>query len=303
MTWVFYASLMPLLWSLGNVLDQFIAREAFKRSAFSFLVISGLATVPLVIVLAMMFPVVLQIPPFTILILLLAGLIGFAGAWPYIIALTEDDASTAIPVLQTVPVFVYVLGYLLLGETLTWLQMLGGALVVAGAVAFVWNPQTRKIHTRTLLLMLASSLIWAGYAVWIRYWALELPWIAVTFWNFAAWSLLGIVGILLSKPIMGDFKGLFRRNVLHIFLPLIVAQQIFACTADMLQTHAMSLAPTGVQVVLFNGIQPVVIMLLCGLFYYWKPEIYQRLQWNRRLALRFAFVAVSLVGLALLLQV
>jgi drug/metabolite transporter (DMT)-like permease len=303
MTWVLYASFMPLLWSLGNVLDQYIAREAFQRSAFSFLIISGLVTIPLAIALGVLNPHVLQIPWPTILILIAGGVIGFAGAWPYIIALTEDDASNAIPVLQTVPVFVYLLGFLLLGETLTWVQMLGAALVVSGAVAFVWNPHTRKIHTRTLFLMLASSLIWAGYAVWIRYWAQELPWITVTFWNYAAWCLLGLVGVVLSRPIMGDFKALFKPAVRHIFLPILFAQQFFACTADMLQTRALSLAPTGVQVILFNGIQPVVIMLLCGLFYYWRPDIYQRVQWNRRLAIRFTCVAVTLIGLALLLQV
>lgn len=294
---------MPLLWSLGNVLDQFVAREAFKRSAFSFLIISGLVTIPVAVLLAVLNPHVLDVPLGTIIVLMIAGMIGFAGAWPYIIALTEDDASIAIPVLQTVPVFVYLLGFLLLGESLNAVQMLGGALVVAGAVAFVWNPHTREMHTRTLFLMLLSSLIWAAYAVWIRYWAQELPWIAVTFWNYAAWCLLGLVGVLLSRPIMADFKALFAPSVRHVFLPILLGQQIFACTADMLQTRALSLAPTGVQVILFNGIQPVVIMLLCGLFYYWRPDIYQRVQWNRRLAIRFACVVVTLLGLALLLQV
>ena len=303
MTWVLYASFMPLLWSLGNVLDQYIAREAFQRSAFSFLIISGLVTVPLAVALAVFNPHVLQIPLPAIFALMTGGMIGFAGAWPYIIAITKDDASNAIPVLQTVPVFVYLLGFVLLGEALSGVQVFGGVLVVTGAVAFVWNPHTRKIHTLTLFLMLASSLIWAGYAVWIRYWAQELPWIAVTFWNYAAWCLMGIAGVLASRPIMGDFKSLFRPGLRHIFLPILLAQQLFACTADMLQTRALSLAPTGVQVILFNGIQPVVIMLLCGLFYYWRPDIYQRVQWNRRLAIRFGCALLSFLGLTLLLQV
>ncbi len=303
MTWVFYASFMPLLWSLGNVLDQYIAREAFQRSAFSFLIISGLVTIPVAIGLAVLNPHVLQVPLSAVLTLMIGGMIGFAGAWPYIIAITKDDASNAIPVLQTVPVFVYLLGFLLLGETLSGLQILGGLLVVSGAVAFVWNPQTRKIHTLTLFLMLASSLIWAGYAVWIRYWAQELPWIAVTFWNYVAWCLMGAVGVLLSRPISSDLKGLCQPALRHIFLPILFAQQLFACTADMLQTRALSLAPTGVQVILFNGIQPVVIMLLCGLFYYWRPDIYQRVQWNRRLAIRLGCVVITLMGLSLLLQV
>lgn len=304
MSWVLYASFMPLLWSLGNVLDQFIAREAFQRSAFSFLIISGLVTIPVAIIIAVISPDVFQIPLPVVAALMAGGMIGFAGAWPYIIALTEDDASNAIPVLQTVPVFVYLLGFLLLGETLGGWQVFGGALVVGGAVAFVWNPHTREIHTRTLFLMLTSSLVWAGYAVWIRYWAQELPWISVTFWNYMAWCVMGVVGILASRPILNDFTGLFRSGMMvKIVVPILLAQQVFACTADMLQTRALSLAPTGVQVILFNGIQPVVITLLCGVFYYWRPDIYQPVQWNRRLAVRFLCAAVTLVGLALLLQV
>ncbi|MGZ9096702.1 MAG: EamA family transporter [Micavibrio sp.] len=302
MTWVLYASFMPLLWSLGNVLDQYLAREAFQRSSFSFLIISGFITIPIAVLVAVINPHVLQISPLLMGTLLVGGVIGFAGAWPYLIALKDDDASNAIPVLQTVPVFAYLLGFFLLGETLAPLKIFGGVLVVGGAIAFVWNPQTRKMHTKTLLLMLSSAVIWAFYVIWLRFWAQEIPWIAVTFWNYAAWVVMGVIGMLSSRDIRKDFTRLFRPGVRYVFLPLMFAQQGFACAADMFQTRALSIAPTGVQVILFNGIQPVVITLLCGLFYYWRPDIYDRVQWNRRLAIRFCCAGVTMAGLFLLLN-
>jgi len=112
--------------------------------------------------------------------------------------------------------------------------------------------------------------------------------------------LIGVAGMTSSRAIREDFTNLLRPGVRHIFIPLMFLQQAFACMAEMLMTKTFSIAPTAVQVVLFNGIQPVVITLLCGLFYFRRPDIFERVQWNRRLAVRFCCVAVTMGGLFML---
>lgn len=301
MSWIFFALVIPVLWSLGNVLDQFMSRVAFGHSAFSFLIISGVMTLPAPVIMYFFAPQVLDVSPGVALLLVIGGMIGFAGAWPYLLALQDDDAATAVPILQTVPVFAYLFGFFFLGEGLSLIQIAGGMMVVAGSMAFAWNPHTRKIHTKTLVCMMASAVIWGAYAIWVRKWALDIDWVVVSFWTYVTWTLIGFSGLLFRADFRRDLRAMFMPAVVRLYIPLLAAQQFFAYSADLLQTHTFSFAPTAVQVILFNGLQPVLIMVLCGLFFYWRPDIYEPLKRDRRLFMRLGFLLLTGVGLILLI--
>lgn len=302
MSWVFFAFLPPFLWTMNNVIDQMLARDLFHRSAFSFLIISGALTLPTAAVMAAAHPQVFDIPWETVLLLFVGGLFGFAGAWPYVMAIQNDDAASAVPILQTVPVFVYLMGFLLLGETLNAVKLAGGGLVVAGAMVFAWNPDTRKLHARTLVLMLISALIWAAYGVWIRYWTQDLHWMAVMFWVYVAWVVFGAVGLAMARDIRNDARLILKSGkFLKVLLPLLMLQQVMLCLADLATAKAMSIAPTAVQVSLFNGLQPVIIMILCGVFYRFRPDVFEPIRMGPRLYYRLVCVAVMFAGMVLLL--
>ena len=303
MSWAFFAIFPPLLWSFGNIVDQILARDLFHRSAFSFLIISSILTLPFAVFVAIWQPHVFDLPLRTIWFLLVGGFFGFVGAWPYLLALQKEDAAGTIPILQIVPVFAYIMGLVVLGETLTPLKLCGGTLVVVGALVFAWNPDTRRLHFRSLFLMSLAAFTWAAYGMWIRFWALEVHWAAIMFWAYVSWVVLGGIGFCLMRNIRNDAWLIMRAGSFWpVLFPLLMLQQALLTAADMAQAKAMSISPTGVHVILFNGLQPAVIMLLCGFMYRFRPDLFEAIKRGPRLYLRLICMVGMFGGLVLLLR-
>ena len=78
----------------------------------------------------------------------------------YLRALQSEEASVVAPFFQAVPLFGYALAYFVLGETLSVVQMAGGALIIVGTliVSVRFGQNVRIFKLRLVLLMLACCL-------------------------------------------------------------------------------------------------------------------------------------------------
>ena len=75
----------------------------------------------------------------------------------YFHALASDEASFVAPFFQLIPVFGFVLGYLILGETLKTNQLLGGLLVVLGGLLLSLRLFLGRVKIRLRLLLLPTA--------------------------------------------------------------------------------------------------------------------------------------------------
>jgi drug/metabolite transporter (DMT)-like permease len=77
-----------------------------------------------------------SVPPGQLLLIAAAGVLNYAlPFWLYLTALTRMPVARAATYLTLIPVFGVLGAVLVLGERITWLDLVGGALVVAGLVA------------------------------------------------------------------------------------------------------------------------------------------------------------------------
>ena len=88
-----------------------------------------------------------------------SGVLYMSGMLFYLQALQSDEASAVAPFYQAAPLFGYVLGYVVLGEELTPIQMGGGALIIAGTVLISLQFDQRKTAFNIRLAALMLSLI------------------------------------------------------------------------------------------------------------------------------------------------
>jgi drug/metabolite transporter (DMT)-like permease len=131
----------------------------------------------------------------------------------YLRALQDHEASVVAPFFQASPLFGYALAYLVLGETLTGRQLIGGGLILAGVlfVSVRSGPRRERFRWGLALPMLAcgfvlslSTLIFKIFAVRDEFWA-------TTFWMFAGEALFG-AGFLCLSRYRTQFVRLLRSN-------------------------------------------------------------------------------------------
>ena len=80
----------------------------------------------------------------------IAGILYMTGMLFYLRALQNEEASVVVaPLFRTGPLLGYVLAYLVLGETLSPRQLLGGVMVVVGALfVSIRTGQSMKMFKR-----------------------------------------------------------------------------------------------------------------------------------------------------------
>src|SRR3954470_20894497 len=133
--WLLFAFSGPVLWALSVHLDKYLVERFFKQTNVAvLLVFTAWIGVLLMPVIAFYQPHVLALPRESILLMMLSGLLYMGAMFFYLQALQTEEATVVAPFFQASPVFAYALGYIVLGERLSDLQLLGGLLIICGAL-------------------------------------------------------------------------------------------------------------------------------------------------------------------------
>src|SRR5437764_11376847 len=198
--WLLFAFSGPVLWAVSVHLDKYLVNRYFARSSVAvLLVFTALLGLLLLLPIWLLRPEVLGLTPIAMAVIAFSGLLYMAAIFFYLQALQSDEASVVAPFFQAAALFGYVLAYLVLGERLSSMQMLGGALIVAGgALLSVGFGRRRSFKGRLVLLMLACGFALALASLIFKVYAIEAEFWTATFWAFAGQALFGAV--LLGVP-------------------------------------------------------------------------------------------------------
>jgi len=142
-----------------------------------------------------------------------SGVLYMSGMLFYLRALQSEEASAVAPFYQAAPLFGYVLGYVVLGEALTPIQMGGGALIIAGTVLVSLQFDQRKtaFNIRLAALMLACALSLAVSSLIFKIFALRDEFWPTTFWMYAGEALFG-AALLTIASFREAFVELLRSS-------------------------------------------------------------------------------------------
>jgi drug/metabolite transporter (DMT)-like permease len=214
MNWLYFALFGPVLWAVSTHLDKYLVERYFKKTnVIVLLVFTALMGLVLMPVIAIFQPNVLHRDALSIALMSLSGLLYMGAITFYLRALQDHEASVVAPFFQASPVFGYALAYLVLGEKLSGLQLLGGSLIVGGVLFVSIGNGAKREHFewRLAALMLAcgfvlslSTLIFKAFAVRDEFWA-------TTFWMFAGEAIFG-AGFLCVASYRTQFLELLRSN-------------------------------------------------------------------------------------------
>src|SRR3989344_1849366 len=135
MSYFFLALGASAVWAVSNHIDKYLLSKYFKIGGVGALFIfSSVIYLFILPIIAIFQPDILNISAFNAVVMVFAGMIDTAAILIYLYALQKDEASIVVPLFQVMPVFLYILGYIFLGEELSKMQIAGSLLVMFGAV-------------------------------------------------------------------------------------------------------------------------------------------------------------------------
>jgi uncharacterized membrane protein len=269
MSWLVFALSGPVLWAISTHLDKYLVERYFKHTGVGVLLVftalMGLAALPLI---SAFVPEVFDLRPTAMAVIAASGVLYLGAMYFYLQALQHEEASVVAPWFQAAPLFGYLVGYFVLGETLSHRQMLGGATIVAGAVLLSLRPgkglQFRaRLVTRMLLCALAltaSSTIFKIFAVDNAFWP-------TTFWSFVGQAAFGAF-LMLVPANRREFVDIMRKNT-GALLAINASNELINLGGGLAARYALVLAPLSlVQAVtstttLFVFLFGIVLSLCC----------------------------------------
>jgi drug/metabolite transporter (DMT)-like permease len=247
MSWLAFALCGPILWAISTHLDKYLVERYFKATDVAvLLVFTALMGVVLMPVIAVFEPGVFAQDWLSIGLMSLSGLLYMVGITFYLRALQGHDASVVAPFFQSSPLFGYGLAYLVLGETLTGTQLLGGALIIGGvlSVSIVGGKSRERFRWRLAALMLCcgfimslSTLIFKAFAVRDEFWA-------TTFWMFAGEAVYGVVFLSIASY-RAQFIDLLRSNG-KALLAINASNELINLGGALANRYALIFAPLAV---------------------------------------------------------
>jgi uncharacterized membrane protein len=214
MSWLVFALCGPILWAISVHLDKYLVERYFKdANVIVLLIFTALMGLVLMPIIAWFEPGVFQRDWTSIVLMMLSGLFYMTGITFYLRALQGHEASMVAPFFQSSPLFGYILAYLVLGETLSPHQLLGGALIVGGVLSVSIGSGTKRGRFRWQLaaLMLCAGFVLSLSTLIFKAFALKDEFWETAFWMFAGEALFG-AGFLCIGSYRRQFIDLCKSN-------------------------------------------------------------------------------------------
>lgn len=298
MSWFTIALLAPFFWSISNHVDKYLLSRFLKSSSVGALVIFssmiGLLVLPIMYV---MNPNVLNISLFNASILIFGGMVSAMAILLYLYAMNESEASIVVPFFQLIPVFLYIFGYILLGETLEMSKIFAGILIILGALILsveLEEDQNYHIKKKLVLLMVSSSILYALYETVFKFVAIKEDFWVSNFWQYTGLLLSGIIILIFGNKYRKEFIRMTKDNGIKIF-GLNIFNEVIIIIGNLIFVFASLMAPIAL-VGLVNSYQPIFVFIGGVLLTLLFPKIATEKIQKKHMIQKIAAISIIFIG-------
>ena len=277
MNWFFIALGAPFLWALVNIADSYLiskySQKEKERSSGGLVIFSSLIGIFIAFLISIFASGLFDISFLDKLLLIFVGFLTVVWIILYLYTLEIEDISSVVPWFLTVPIFGYILGYLFLGETLTFYQIIGSIIIFLGLILISINfSGERKIFKKKVVLyMLYACLMIAISGVIFKYVTVENNFWISSFWEYLGLGAAGLFLYIFVPKHRAEFRYMNETGGRKIFLVNIVSE-LMSISGNLLSSFALLLAPV-VMVYLVSSFQPVIVLFLTLLGTKFFPHI------------------------------
>lgn len=301
MTWFSIALIGPFLYAISNQIDKYLVEKYFKGGEAGALVIfSALFSIVALPFIFLFGDGIFSLGIKNTVMLTLNGGLNIICLVLYFKALRDDEATVVVPFYQLIPIFGFILGYLILGEVLTLHQMLACLLVIIGIAFLSFEIAEGKalFKSRVVGLMTLSSLLFAVNGVVYKFFTLEPGFWATIFWEFFGNVVVGTVLFVFFSSYRKQFIAMLKQNSVGSISVNSVNELVFLL-AEGFSIYATLLAPIAI-VTTINGFQPVFVFVIGTLMTLLFPKILNESLLKHKLIQKCLAIAIVVIGVILL---
>ncbi len=263
MSWFFVALIGSFLYAVTNHIDKYVISKYLQNSGLGSLVIfSSIFSIFALPFIWWIHPTVFSVTLIQGVVLATTGMLTIGAILLYFYALQEDEATNVVPLYQTIPIFAFLLGYLILGEVITTMQVVAACTIIMGAavLSFKIGDGVIRFKRTVVLYMLSASALYAMSSVLFKLVALEEGFWLSTFWSLVGKVILGLFFLTAVPIYRRQFFLVIQENKARV-LALNSLNESFSICADALMGFATLLAPV-VLVLLVEAFQPVFVLII-----------------------------------------
>ncbi len=300
MNWILVALLAPFLWAITTFIDKALISRYFKGKTGALIIYSCLIALPVFILIFLFKPNVIHLNIGTAFFVMINGILIILYLFPYFHALNKADTSSVIPLFQMIPIFTYLLSFLILGETLTLLQIFGGLLIITGAVAISsdFKGKKFKIKKEILFSMILACLLIAVNEVMFKFFAIQLDFWTASFWQYLGFFIFGVLLLIFVKKYREDFILSYQENNISM-VGINLVNETINIIASVIFGFALLLAPVAL-VGLTNGFQPLFVLAIGVIATLTIPKWIKEDISKKILIKKAIFIVIMIVGASLL---
>ena len=303
MSWFLFALIGPFLYAICNYTDKVLLEKYFKEGGVGTLILFT----SLLSALALPFlfwadPTIFQMSIFAVAVLAVVSILNTLVLWFYFLAIKDDEASIVVVFYQLVPVLGLVLGYFILHETITQMQLFAMAIILLGTtiISFEVDEESHfRLRRKTIVYMLAASLCWALGSVTFKYVALEDNVVRSLFWEHLMLALVGIFIFIFVRGYRTHFLNALRTNSKAI-ISLNFANEVIYMAGTIIFSFSYMRAPISL-VLLTNSFQAIFILIFGIFLGIYFPKISVEKIQLRHVLQKVAAILITGIGVYLLL--
>ncbi len=279
MSWIIFSLVGPFFWALSNIFDKY-ALEKLTRGIADFIFFGTIGNALCFVLLCSVF----GFPPLPIPFILLAMLGGLLLNYSYIFyakALETGEVSRVVPLFQSIPIFVLILGTLFFGESIGGSQLAGFVVILLGGLVLTTKMETLRHFRadRNFWLMLTSSLLIA-----LSFLASDTVLEHTDFWTLVTYDFLGFTlagaSLLLYRPWRKEIVASVRVASPRKY-GLFLLNDVLDLTGHVFYKLALVAAPSAALVSVLHGIMPFYVLILTiGLTIFLPSIIKEEVGWK-----------------------
>jgi len=299
MNWVLVALIAPVMWGINNILDKFILTKKL-RDPNTFNILTMICDlIPLVLIFSFF-----QISPMSVAAVLsfIGGLLIVPTMLLYNKAMMFEEASRVGSLANIYPIFVSIIAFFVLGESLGFLKYVGIFSTTAGAILISYkkSKNNKKIISFALFLLLIYSFLWGTVSIISKY-VLGF----IDYWSLYFWSLAGsfVGGVLMltvpkiGKKFVSDVRKTGRKTLFYIFL----TSSVFYI-GDLAVVVATSMTSVSL-VSAVTATHPLFALLFASLVSFFSPRILKEELGRVTVGLKIVAVCLIFIGIILVTAV
>jgi len=303
MSWILIACLAPALWALTNHIDKYLTTRFFANlergvgALVIFTCITGLLGALIILIFS---PNVLAIPLISALVLILSGVLLVLDYLPYMYAMQIGEASVVTSIYQTIPVFLYAMAFVVLGEKLSLWQIIGACLIIGSSVVITLEKKANeiKIQAKVFWLMLLASLLCSTSLLLFKVVAISENFWVSSFWEYSGWALTGLALFIFVPSYRRSFISIIKKGRYQV-VSLGIFSEVMNIIAKILMNYAGLLAPLAL-VWVINGLQPFFVFLFAVIFTCFLPWFGKEKFTKAIVIQKLSAMLVMLIGLYLI---